>query len=115
MPHGHREGWTPVEIGLFADQHLRSGKPLAKIESVRRNGDQVEVKVQAVVPITSAALHNTTDAGVWKERQWQTRAATIEGTIVRAEVPAARPLVYFLTLTDDRKATVSTEHEVLAK
>ena len=31
----------------------------------------------------------------------------------RADLPGARPLVYFLTLTDGRKATVSTEHEVL--
>src|SRR5262249_50279816 len=22
MPHGHKQGWTPVEIGLFVDQHL---------------------------------------------------------------------------------------------
>jgi len=32
-----------------------------------------------------------------------------------ARLPEARPLVYFLTITDDRKATVSTEHEGLEK
>ena len=35
MPHGHPQGWAPVEIGLFVDQHLRKGKPLAQIESVQ--------------------------------------------------------------------------------
>jgi hypothetical protein len=30
-------------------------------------------------------------------------------------LPEARPLVYFLTLTDERKASVSTEHEELTK
>ena len=33
----------------------------------------------------------------------------------RAELPEDRPLVYFLTLTDGRGATVSTEHKVLPK
>jgi hypothetical protein len=31
------------------------------------------------------------------------------------ELPAARPLVYFVTVTDRRQATVSTEHAVLEK
>ena len=32
---------------------------------------------------------------------------------IHAELPEARPLVYFLTLTDQRKAAVSTEHDQL--
>ena len=64
------------------------------------------------MPVTSAALHYTTDEGPWQKRKWQTREVKVEGEVVRADLPEARPLVYFLTLTDDRKATVSTEHEV---
>ena len=115
MPHGHPQGWAPVEIGLFIDQHLRGGKPLARIESARRDDGRVEVKFRAEVPVTAAALHYTTDTGPWKERKWQTREAKVEGTAVRVDLPEARPLVYFVTLTDGRKATVSTEHEVLPK
>ena len=115
MPHGHPQGWAPVEIGLFVDQHLRKGKPLATVESVKRDGGQVEVKFRAAVAVTSAALHSTTDTGPWQERKWQTRPARLEGTTARAELPRERPLVYFLTLTDERKATVSTEHETLPK
>jgi hypothetical protein len=113
LPHGHGEGWAPVEIGLFVDQHLRGGKPLAKIESVKRDGHRIEVPYRAEVPVTSAALHTTSDTGAWKERKWHSRSATIDGGTVKAELPAVRPLVYFLTLTDRRKATVSTEHEIL--
>jgi hypothetical protein len=51
--------------------------------------------------------------GPWQKRTWQTHAAKVEGASVRAELPEGRPLVYFLTLTDDRKATISTEHETL--
>jgi cephalosporin-C deacetylase-like acetyl esterase len=113
MPHGHPQGWAPVEIGLFADQYLGKGKPLPRIGKTTREENAVEVTFRAEVPVTSAALHFTTDLGPWKERKWQTRAARIDGMTVRAELPAARPLVYFVTLTDERKATVSTEHEVL--
>jgi dienelactone hydrolase len=113
MPHGHPQGWAPVEIGLFADQHLRGGKPLARIESCRRDGGTVHVKYKAVLPMTSAALHYTTDTGMWSKRKWLTQPVRIDGTTVLANLPVTRPLVYFLTLTDDRNATVSSEHETL--
>jgi dienelactone hydrolase len=115
MPHGHRQGWAPVEIGLFVDQHLRKGTPLAKIESVQRDGKTVAVRIRSEVPVTSAALHFTTDTGPWKDRKWHTTEAKVENATVRAELPDVRPLVYFLKLTDERKATVSTEHELLPK
>jgi hypothetical protein len=115
MPHGHREGWAPVEIGLFVDQQLRKGTPLALLEAVKRDGGKVEVKFRSETPVASAALHFTTDTGGWKDRKWQTQPATIDGTTIKAQLPPGRPLVYFLTLTDERKATVSTEHETLDK
>jgi dienelactone hydrolase len=115
MPHGHPQGWAPVEIGLFVDQHLRGGKPLARLDPVQRDGNRVSVKFRAEVPVVKAALHYTTDAGPWKERKWQTVEAKLDGTTVRAELPQLRPLVYFLTATDERKATVSTEHEVVER
>jgi dienelactone hydrolase len=113
MPHGHRQGWAPEEIGLFVDQHLREGKPLPRVEPIQRDGNRVSAKFRSETPIAKAALHFTSDGGPWKERKWQTREAQVEQGLVRAELPEGRPLVFFLTLTDDRKATVSTEHEVL--
>jgi hypothetical protein len=113
MPHGHRRGWAPPEIGLFVDQHLRRGEPLARVKSVKRDGGRVDVTFDASVPVPRAALCFTTDSGPWKERKWHTRPTEVTETTVRADLPEERPLVYFLTLTDDRGATVSTEHEVL--
>jgi dienelactone hydrolase len=115
MPHGHSQGWAPVEIGLFADRYLRGGKPLAHVESMQQDGNRVEVKFRSEVPLIRAALHFTTDTGSWKQRKWQTREVRVEGNTVRAELPEARPLVYFFTLTDSRQATVSPEHEALEK
>lgn len=113
LPHSHPAGWAPPEIGLFVDHHLRGRQPLTRIAGSKRQGNEVEVIFRAGAPIVKAALHYTTDAGSWRERKWHTREVKASGTMVRAELPAARPLVYFLTLTDDRAATVSTEHESL--
>jgi dienelactone hydrolase len=115
MPHGHPQGWAPVEIGLFVDQHLNKGKPLPVVDSQKRTGKMVEVKFRSSTPVTAAALHYTTDAGAWKDRNWQTVSAAVEGNTIRAELPDARPLVYFVTLTDDRQAVASSEHEVVEK
>ena len=63
MPHGHRQGWAPVEIGLFVDSILHEGKPLAKITSAKRDGQTVTVRFKSETPVASAALCFTTDAG----------------------------------------------------
>jgi dienelactone hydrolase len=113
MPHGHPAGWAPVEIGLFVDGHLRKGKPLAKITRAKRDGKSVTVRFQSEVPVRSAALCCTSDSGPWQKRLWKSTPLKIEGDTVKADLPAGRPLVWFVTLTDERKATVSSEHEEL--
>ena len=113
MPHGHPSGWRPVEIGLFADQVLRGGKPLAKLGPMQVKGRDVTATVEAAVPIAKASLHYTTDAGIWEKRQWKTEPARLADGTVRATLPAVRPLVFFLTLSDRRGATVSAEHAVM--
>jgi hypothetical protein len=112
LPHSHPAGWAPIEIGLVVDQYLRGGTPLARIESATRTGKKVEVKFRSAEPVTGAALHFTSDTGPWPKRQWQTQPARIDGDRILADLPAARPLVYFVTVTDRGQATVSTEHEV---
>jgi len=113
MPHGHPSGWRPVEIGLFADHHFLGRKPLAKVGPTEAQGEAVEATVKAAVPITKAGLHYTTDSGAWQKRKWHSEPAQVADGKVRAKLPAARPLVFFLTVTDRRGATVSTEHAAL--
>jgi hypothetical protein len=115
MPHSHQDGWAPVEIGLFVDSHLRGGVPLAWVKSAKRRGSLVEVRFESRMPVKSTALHYTTDTGPWPGRKWETGEAQIDGNIIRVRIPDARPLVYFVTLTDGRGGTVSTEHEVLSE
>src|SRR5262249_51240832 len=113
MPHGHVQGWSPVEIGLFVDQYLRGGTPLAKVTGTSREGGTVEVTFQSEVPVKSAALCYTTDTGPWQTRWWQSVPLTVGDGVVQAQLPVGVPLTYFVTLTDERNATVSTEHQVV--
>jgi dienelactone hydrolase len=110
MPHGHEAGWAPEEIGLFVDHHLRGGTPLAAIGPMRVKDDRIEASFQSRSPVLRGALHYTTDTGAWDRRTWQSAAAEVGRTRVRARLPEARPIVFFLTITDSRGATVSTEH-----
>jgi PhoPQ-activated pathogenicity-related protein len=113
MPHGHQPGWAPAEIGLFADSVLGDGVPLPRLSGLEIRDGVAGATVQAESRVVRAELHFTTDTGPWKERSWSSREATIAGCAIQAGLPGERPLVCFLTVTDDRGATVSTEHKVL--
>ena len=116
LNHSHEDGWAPVEIGLFVDQHLRGGAPLAAIRTGTCHGSDVNGTFTSRRPIVKASLHFTTDltAKSW-ERKWTSVDAAIDGSTIKARLPDARPVMYFLTITDDRGATVSTEHEIVVK
>jgi dienelactone hydrolase len=124
MPHGHPQGWAPKEIGLFVDQHVRAGKPLFRFESDQVRFDEKEGKVMAPIiqthDIQSVSAHWTTDTtGPWQKRKWESRTAQRQignaTDFFTVQLPTNRPLVYFVTATDGRGATTSTEHVILAK
>jgi hypothetical protein len=110
MPHSHPAGWQPVEIGLFVDSVLRDGVPLAQLAAPHVEADRLIATVRSPVLIKTAQLHYTTDLGPWQERVWHSREATVSAGQVSAQLPAQRPVVAMLTVTDARDATVSTEH-----
>lgn len=113
MPHSHPAGWKPVEIGIFVDSILKDGVPLPVLGVSSRMDGTVTIPVASKTKLTAAQLHYTTDTGPWQKRQWTSKPAMLESDMVRATVPSERPVVYFLTVTDERNATVSSEHEVL--
>jgi dienelactone hydrolase len=109
MTHGQEQGASPVEIGLFMDQWLRDGKPLPKPGKAHVKGNDVEMEFASPVPLASAVLIYTTDTGDWKDRKWITVPAKIEGAKVRAQLPDARPVAWFINVTDARGAVVGSE------
>ena len=109
LPHGHI--WTFAEVDQFVDSHLKGGQPIATLDAMRVSGERVTTKVSAVVPVTKAEFHFTTDSGAWQKRNWQTVPAEVKDGIVTAPLPAERPLVCYLSVTDSRGVAVSTQHE----
>jgi dienelactone hydrolase len=108
MPHGHPSGWAPQEIGLFIDSKCRDGKPLAVPGNPTIDGERVRVNFTSVVPLKEATLHFTTDTGLRSRREWQSAAATIEGNTITAPRPVAEANTWFISLTDERGAMVTT-------
>lgn len=124
MPHGHTQGWAPKEIGFFVDQHLRGGKPLFRFDAadvrLQRKDSAITVAILQTHEIKSVSAHWTTDTkSPWPKRKWESRTAELmpgnATDFYAVSLPKDRPLIYFLTVTDERGAIVSTEHEVLEK
>lgn len=109
MPHGHPPGWAPQEIGLFIDSHCRGGQPLAVPGKVEVTGEEVRVPVKSVVPIKSAELHFTTDGGLRSKRDWQSLPAKVETGLITAPTPPAEANTWFVSVTDERDAMVTTD------
>jgi len=109
MPHSHKDGWAPAEIGLFIDEHLCGGQPLPTILRPERVNEQVQARVRTKTNLVSAALHYTTETGPINKRQWQTVAGRVEGSHVTAKAPPEDATIWFLTVTDERGAIVSSE------
>ncbi len=108
MRHGHPPGWAPQEIGLFIDSKCRAGVPLPVPETPTLDGDRVRVPFRSAVPLKAATLHFTTDNGLRSKRAWQSRPATIADSVITAPRPPVEANTWFISLTDERGAMVTT-------
>lgn len=72
------------------------------------DGDKIQLPFQSVVPVRSAALHYTTDTGLRSERTWQTLPAEVSDGIVTAPRPPLDANTWFIALTNDRGAMVTS-------
>lgn len=109
MRHSHPAGWAPEEIGLFIDSHCRGGRPLPSPGNPEPVGDGAfRVPYTSVVPVKSAALHFTADAGLRSAREWQSLPAEVGDGAVTVPAPPAGANTWFVSLTDERGAMVTT-------
>jgi dienelactone hydrolase len=122
MPHGHPPGWAPQEIGLFIDSKCRAGKSLPVLGKPVMEANFIKVMCTSSPPTTlkKAELHYTTDGGLRSKRNWITVPAmisepelTVGGLMVQsneitAPKPPAEANTWFLSITDERDAMVST-------
>ena len=109
MQHGHQPGWAPQEIGLFIDSKCRAGAALPIPGKPAIQGGQVIVSCTSALPLKAANLHYTTDTGRRADRKWITVPAVILGSSLTAPAPPTEANTWFLTVSDERDAMVSTE------
>ena len=129
LPHGHPQGWAPVEIAIFCDSVLRGKPGLPRLAPMRRSGGEITAGFTAPVPVAAAHLHFTTGTGRWQERRWESVPARItrergggdsgdgegggtKGRVV-ARLPASRPITFFIEVVDRRGVHASTPHETI--
>lgn len=109
MPHGHPQGWAPAEIGAFVDEKLLGTPPLPVVSKPQIVEGKVSAAIAAKTAVQSAALHYTSSKEPINKRMWTTVPLEVkEGTVVGA-APPADANAWFLTVTDDRNLTTSSE------
>ncbi|MFZ2642325.1 MAG: PhoPQ-activated protein PqaA family protein [Verrucomicrobiia bacterium] len=108
MPHGHAPGWAPKEIGLFVDSYCKGGQALPIPGKLVVEGDHVRLPVKAVTAIKEASLHYTTDTGLRSKRKWHSVPAKVGEGVITAPRPPADANTWFISLTDDRGAMISS-------
>jgi len=109
MPHSHKQGWAPKEIGLFIDQYLKSGTQLPAIGKPHITDGKVRARIKSKVTTVSANLHYSTGTGQINKREWESVSAHIQGGFIDSPEPPDEATIWFLTVTDKRGATVSSE------
>ncbi|HTN74499.1 MAG TPA: prolyl oligopeptidase family serine peptidase [Pirellulaceae bacterium] len=109
MPHGHPQGWTPKEIGIFVDSVVNKGKPLPRFSEGELTRAEGQLKIVAEVPVVSAQFHYTTDEGPWQKRTWKTVDAKLAGDTVHAAFPEKFTVLFF-TIRDERGAVASSDY-----
>ena len=109
LPHGHIFD-RPNVIELYIEQHLEQGVPLPRIASLNVGETNVTADVETQTKLAGAALHYSLDANPQnpRQRKWVTQPASVTGNTITAALPPAEARIWFLTLTDERQATVSS-------
>ncbi|WP_020471869.1 alpha/beta hydrolase family protein [Zavarzinella formosa] len=113
LPHGHI--WTFPEVDTFIDSYLKKGEPLPVLGPMTTSGEAISVTVTAKQKLKQAQLNYAVATGPWQKREWKSVPAEITNGKVTAKLPADRPLVYYLSVTDARGPEVSTSHVELGK
>jgi cephalosporin-C deacetylase-like acetyl esterase len=109
LKHGHIFD-RPSAIEIFIRQCLEAGTPLARIAEPEVQGNRVTAKVETRTKLVKAQLHYTKYSlpGNNKPRVWTTQDAAIVENTIQADLPAEKPTIWFLTVEDQRQATVSS-------
>ena len=112
MLHSHEHGWAPQEIYAFADHFTKNGTPLPQIMKVNKSRQEISARVKSDTRLVKASLNYTTndsDTTSWENKKWVTEPAIIENNTLRVKLSQGKMTAYYLSVTDERGLTVSSE------
>ncbi len=108
MKHGH--WFDQKECLMFFDHQLKGEPALPRVTRMRIDGDRIVAEVESPTNLVSAELCYTTGAHEDNEkRAWLRKPLTVAGKSVEGDRPPDEATVYFVTVTDQRGAMVSSE------
>jgi len=100
-------------VDAFVDNILKHGEPLPTLKAMKIADGVGTSSVSSKVPVAKAELNFTSDTGEWQKRLWKSVPAEMADGKITARLPGERPLVCYLSVTDQRGVTVSTPHVAL--
>lgn len=106
---GHGHIWTFPEVDAFINSYVNQGAPLLKIGPTEVAGD----KATAVISGPGRAAKVQLDYADAKERVWHSIPAQLNGKSVSANLPALRPIIFYVNVTDERGLSISNPHVTL--
>ncbi len=107
MKHGHI--FDVRECLMFFDHQLKGEPALPRVTRVTIDGDTIRVEVEGPTKVVAAELCYTTGGPKENEkRPWVRRPLTVEGDRIAGDRPPAASTAYFVTVRDERGATVSS-------
>ncbi len=113
MNHGQNPVENCDEVYAFADSICKDAIGLPEFSNKGINGSTAWAEFSSETSIDQAELVYTLDDGIWRERSWETKPASIDGNTVSATIPTSTT-VYYFNITDSRGLISSSEHiEVL--
>lgn len=113
LPHGHI--WTFPEVDAFIDTYCKGLDPLPKLGEINRIGSSVSTALKIKGSPKTVKLHWATATGPWQKRDWKSVDARWDDGRIVANLPEVRPVVYYLSVVDDRGLEVSTRHEIITR
>ena len=109
LKHGHIFD-RPKAIEVFIEHHLKKGIPLTRVSSLKVEAGQIMASVETKTKLVSAQLHYTLDAlpGNPRKRKWTSQPAALNQNTIVGKLPPDGAVIYFVTVTDERRTTVSS-------
>jgi cephalosporin-C deacetylase-like acetyl esterase len=110
LRHGHIFD-RPKAVEVFINHYLKGGVALPVVGPAAVAGDKAAATVTTKTKLSSASLCYTTSklAGNNRARKWTEIPATITDDRITAAAPPKDAVAWFLKVTDERKATVSSK------